>query len=483
MAVNIAFKIIKAALSVYANRERLRFIEACKNPKKVQDQLKNKILLNSKLPFPLKAQSYQDFVGNIDNLTHEKVQFFETTSGSTGAKKRIPYTKSLLKSYEKMFVLWVHDLITHSDLKLESGKFFMSISPKIGEQVKDDRQYLSLALRALLSPFLVSNPSSHTAGSTDDFFQQVSLDLLNSPDLEIISIWSPSYFLSFLEFIEANKATLMQRIDSEHIKQLLNNTAISWEKIWPKLKLISCWTEAQAKPSAQLLKNKLGQARIQGKGLLLTEAPITIPWHAAKGNIPLLTETYLEFLTSEGKILGITELKEGSSYTVLTSQNNGFLRYNTLDKVKVTGFYFKTPILEFEGRTGNHSDMVGEKLSEDLIRSIVKANFFFFLVPTENPKPGYEVFVDEELFIKEPQEIENYLLKIHHYKLARDLKQLTAVKTIKIKNLSNMYRKFHLDTGIQLGDIKEKVLFSDLLEAQKFRAWIEKELLSSHQDS
>ena len=483
MAINIAFKIIKAALGVFAKKERLRFIEACKDPKLVQDQLKTKILLNSKQPFPLKPQNYQDLVGKIENLTHEKVQFFETTSGSTGAKKRIPYTKSLLKSYERMFVLWADDLINHSDLKLESGKFFMSISPQIGEQVKDDRQYLSLPLRTLMSPFLVSNPSSHSAMTTDDFFLQVSLDLLNSPDLEIISIWSPSYFLSFLEFIESNKGTLIGKITSTHSRKLLEDSNIQWDKIWPKLKLISCWNEAQAKPSAQLLKQKLGHAKIQGKGLLLTEAPITIPWFEAKGNIPLLTETYLEFLTNEGEILGISELKEGSSYTVITSQINGFLRYNTLDRVKVTGFYFKTPILEFEGRTGNHSDMVGEKLSEDLIRSIIITNFDFFLVPTGSPKPGYEIYVDEELFNKEPLELENELLKIHHYKLARDLNQLLPLTTVKIKNLSHMYRKFHLDAGIQLGDIKEKVLFSDLIQAQKFRAWIEKELPSSPRDS
>lgn len=479
MALNLAFKIIKATLNLFAKDERLQFIEACKNPAVIQKQLKNKILQNSKNSFPFKPQSYLDYADQIENLTMEKVKFFETTSGSTGAKKRIPYTKSLLKSYEKMFLLWAHDLISHSDLKLNSGKFFMSISPQIGEKIKDDRQYLSVPLRVLLAPFLVSNPSSHMAKTSDEFFLQVSLDLLNCPDLEIISIWSPSYFLSFLDYIEANKENLSKLINSAETRKLLNDSEIHWDRIWPRLKLISCWNEAQAQQSAGLLKNKLKHAKIQGKGLLLTEAPITIPWHDAGGNIPLLTETFLEFLTEQGTILGLSELTQGSCYTVLTSQHNGFLRYNTLDKVKVTGFYFKTPILEFQGRTGNHSDMVGEKLSEELIRSILKTNFFFFLLPCPTPKPVYQIYVDEEAYDKEPLEIETELLKIYHYKLARDLKQLEPLELIKIKNLSSWYRKFHQDEGVQLGDIKEKVLFSDIRQSEKFREWIDKEFQSS----
>lgn len=479
MALNLPFKFIKATLDLLARNERLRFIEACKNPGPVQQALKEKILKNSKYPFPENPQSYLDLADKVDHLTHEPVQFFETTSGSTGAKKRIPYTKSLLKSFENMFLLWAHDVIHHSDFGLQSGKFFMSISPQIGNQNKDDRQYLSLPVRTLISPFLVSNPSSHHALSTDEFFKQVTTDLLRSSDLEIISVWSPTYFLSFMEFIDSNKAMLTQNIRSLHTKNLLQSSELPWEKIWPKLKLVSCWNEAQANQSSLLLGKKLIHAQIQGKGLLLTEAPITIPWSAAKGNVPLVTETYFEFLGSEGRILGITDLKEGASYTVLTSQNNGFLRYNTLDRVRVTGFYFKTPIFEFEGRIGNHSDLVGEKLSEDLIRSLVKTDFYYLLVPIQPEQPRYEIYVDEDAFNQNPKEIENDLLQIHHYKLARDLRQLSHLSTVKVKHLSQKLQDFQLSQGMRLGDIKEKVLISDLMEAEKFRKWIGKELQSS----
>ncbi len=105
MALNLPFKVIKATLDVLARNERTRFIEACKNPAEVQQDLKAKILLNSRNPFPLNFQNYIDLSPQIDNLTYEKVRFYETTSGSTGAKKTIPYTKSLLKSFERMFLL------------------------------------------------------------------------------------------------------------------------------------------------------------------------------------------------------------------------------------------------------------------------------------------------------------------------------------------------------------------------------------------
>jgi len=286
-----------------------------------------------------------------------------------------------------------------------------------------------------------------------------------------------------MDFIGNNKAHISRHIHSSHMKSLLCSSEISWEQIWPKLKLVSCWNEAQAKYSCELLKKKLNHTHIQGKGLLLTEAPISIPWNEAKGNVPLVTETYLEFLDEQGNILGITELEKGASYVVLTSQFNGFLRYNTSDKVRVTGYYFQTPILEFIGRIGNHSDMVGEKLSEELIRSMVKADFFFLLVPNQSDQPNYEIYVDEDTFNQHPKEIEHDLIQIHHYQLARDLRQLSPLITLKIKNLSQRYHDFQLSLGVRLGDIKEKVLICDPLQAEKFRKWIGKELQSSHQES
>jgi hypothetical protein len=461
MAVNPFFSAVKLLIFLLGSKKRRLFIEACKNPVNTQDELKRRILSKSKITYPEKATTYFDYM-ETKALTQEKVLYFETTSGSSGAKKEIPYTKSLLKSFQNMFLLWVHDLVFFSETKFKTGKFFMSVSPQIGEASNDDRKYLSLPFRLLLSPFLVSNPNNHKSQTSDEFLFKIAKDLLSNRNLEIISIWSPTYLLGLLEFIENNQEDLNVKIES-------------WEKIWPNLKLISCWTHAQAEHSGQILQKKFPHVKIQGKGLLLTEAPITIPWSEAKGNIPLITETIIEFF-EENQIRKMDELEIGKHYVVLSGQHNGYLRYNTEDIVKVTGFYYKVPILEFVGRVGQQIDLAGEKFSETLLRSITKDHeACFFVIPDlSRDLPRYIILTEMHDII----DWDKKLNSIHHYKLARNLNQLKAPVVIKTRSPYSLYVSYCQSKGMNLGDIKEKILFSNSTDAKKFLAWIQQELRS-----
>lgn len=438
--VSLPFALVKISLHLLADHKRREFIEACKNPAYAQSELKKKILANAIIPFPDGPTDYKSYDGK--NLTHEKVKFFETTSGSTGAKKQIPYTKSLLNAFQNMFLLWAHDLVFHSGLRLKSGKFFMSVSPKIGDESGDDRKYLSPVLNFLLSPFLVSHPDNHHAKTGDDFLEKVATDLKKAHDLEIISVWSPTYLLSLLEKIPQPE--------------------------WPELKLISCWADAQAEKPADILEKKFPGVMIQGKGLLSTEAPITIPWTEAGGQIPLLTETLIELLDGD-EIIPLHEAKLEKEYIVLTSQFNGYLRYNTQDRVRITGHYFKTPIFKFLGRTGQTCDLAGEKFSDEVLREIFPEHILF--VPQNR---RYVVLTSSSALI------EQRLLSIFHYDLARKLRQLDEVKVFQVKNPSEVWQKFCQSQGMRLGDIKERILISDLKQAEKFLAWLEKEYPSSH---
>lgn len=465
MAVNLPFFLVKKALAFLGDKKRRDFIEACKNPEQTQNKLKASLLENSTLPFPAEFKSFTDYQGK-NNLSKEPVSFFETTSGSTGTKKDIPYTKSLLKSFENMFLLWAHDLVFHSNLNLQSGKFFMSVSPQIGDANKDDRKYLSPALNLLLNPFLVSNPNTHRGKTAHDFFMKVAADLIKANDLEVISIWSPTYLLSLLEFMEANRKAL--GIDNE--TQLAGH--------WPRLKLISCWTHGQATRSSRLLQEKFPEVKIQAKGLLLTEGVVTIPWSEAGGNIPLLTEAYLEFVSHDGKIFLLHELNKDSTYRVIMSQRNGFLRYDTRDLVKVTGHYHKTPILEFIGREESVTDLAGEKLSEKILQETFKdISAPILLVPdTSGALPRYEVYYDDSL---DALKWDERLKLNYHYQLASQLGQLKPLKSIAVPNLSKKYLEFYQSRGMNLEDIKEKMLISNLDEAESFRKWFAKESQSS----
>lgn len=462
MAVSLPFRLVKSVLHLLADRKRKSFIEACKNPASAQKLVKHRILSNSTIPFPGSPVDYF-YYKDKRILTKEAVSFYESTSGSTGSKKLIPYTPSQLKSFQEMFLLWSHDLVFHSGLSLTSGKFFMSISPKIGEENKDDRKYLSPVISFLLNPFIVSHPDDHQFKTPDEFFFKISRDLLQNKNVEIISIWSPTYLLSVLKFIETHQEELGLK-------------DCNWQQIWPELKLISCWTHGQATKSAEALRVKFPHVKIQPKGLILTEAPVTVPWTEANGALPLITETYFEFM-GDGKLYEIQDLKVGETYTVITSQHNGYLRYNTQDEVKVTGMYFQTPVLEFIGRSGQYSDLAGEKFSETGLREVLSDKTeLFFIVPDESGElPGYHLYTESE-----DKDWEEKLRTIYHYDLARKLNQLNPLIVNKVPDLQKMYIDFCRNEGMVLGDIKERILFNNLTQAKKFRAWIDKALQSSH---
>ena len=46
-------------------------------------------------------------------LVSEPVLFYEQSSGSSGTAKYIPYTRSLKASFNRMFLIWLYDLLTN----------------------------------------------------------------------------------------------------------------------------------------------------------------------------------------------------------------------------------------------------------------------------------------------------------------------------------------------------------------------------------
>jgi hypothetical protein len=79
---------------------------------------------------------------------------------------------------------------------------------------------------------------------------------------------------------------------------------------------------------------------------------------------------YFEFIP-EGEIdsrqptvLGAHELKEGGSYYLVPTTAYGLYRYHISDLVRVTGFFGRTPLVEFLGKGHRFSNLTGEKLSE-----------------------------------------------------------------------------------------------------------------------
>ncbi len=411
-------------------------------------------------------------------LTPEPIIFYEKTSGSRSAAKLIPYTKSLRSSFSQMFCVWAHDLITHGP-KFYTGKIYFCISPQLGSDIdivglQDDSEYLDRWLRWLLSPFLVS-PSGNRLRDAEEFKNQLSQALLVAENLEIISIWSPSFLRIILDYIQTHQqrlsVELANKISSSRA-QLLLQPEIPWTLLWSKLKLISCWDSANAADSASLWRSLFPQVLIQGKGLLATEAPMTIPLITAQGCVPVIDEVFFEFEDDAGKILYLHEIEIGGVYEIILSQKGGLYRYRIGDRVRVSHFYLKTPCLEFIGRQAMISDLVGEKLHSEFVRDAVaslnlEGTFFKSLVPVKSPPEHYVLLLDRvdsevatahaSVLRDMAQQLDDALQQSPHYRQARLLGQLQPVRLLVSPQIPEIVTMYKMQSG-KWGDLKHEIL-------------------------
>ncbi|MBD2013259.1 GH3 auxin-responsive promoter family protein [Microcoleus sp. FACHB-53] len=448
-------------------------------------------------------------------LTSEPILFYEKTSGSRSAAKLIPYTKSLRRSFNHMFCVWAHDLIRNGPA-FSTGKIYFCISPQfqycsdktdltplalltkapvpyegrgeldapllqgegLGERLtenapnldhsslQDDSEYLDRWLRWLLHPFLISPGLVHQLRTAEEFKRQLCLALLQAEKLETISIWSPTFLKIHLNYIQTHRTELRQSLKiSAERDRLLCEPEIPWTKLWPELKLISCWDSACAADPAQVLHDLFPGVMVQGKGLLATEAPMTIPLIAAQGCVPVLDEVFFEFEDESGEIYLLQDLQIGQEYTIILSQKGGLYRYRIGDRVRVTHYYLNTPCLEFLGRDSSISDLVGEKLHEEFVSEALKelaleGTSFQCLVPTIIPEAHYILLLDK---VNTPtnaiaEQLEQFLHQSPHYRHARLLGQLSSVQVLVSQQIPEILTSQRIASGKKWGDIKHSLL-------------------------
>ena len=153
-----------------------------------------------------------------------------------------------------------------------------------------------------------------------------------------------------------------------------------WPRWWPHLQVVSCWGDQAAAPGFRRLAARLPLTVVQAKGLLATEAVVTIPY---AGTHPLaVTSHYFEFLDESGGLHGADALERGAHYDVVVTNGGGLWRYRLGDVVECTGHVLATPALRFVGRRARQSDLRGEKLSEVFVAD-VPVSYTHLTLPTK----------------------------------------------------------------------------------------------------
>lgn len=405
-------------------------------------------------------------------LTMEKIITFEPTSGSTKAAKLIPYTQSLKDEFQKGIKPWIYDLYT-SYPEIRWGKSYWSITPATGGKkytksgipvgFEEDSDYFGRLEKYLMDRVFARPRDIGKETDMERFYFRTVAELLRTRELTLISVWNPTYLLLLLDYLDEHKERLLDEINRsrrEEIRQAVYSKA--YDKIWPRLRVISCWCDAYAAAYADKVRDLFPNCIIQPKGLLSTESFVTFPLAGENGGVLSILSHFFEFIDiNTNGICLANELETGREYEVVVTTGGGFYRYRTYDIVKVVGWRKYLPLLVFQGKSDRVSDRFGEKLHEAFVRDTVErlapGADFYMLAPR---KDRYVLYIKSDK-LPSGKEVDEALRESFHYDYCRRLGQL---KELKIFVLTGDPKKEYADgclaAGQKLGDIKPAWLSS-----------------------
>jgi hypothetical protein len=459
--------------------------------------------------------------GEADILFAGRPLCLQPTSGTTSGRKFIPFNHALRKQFQRGVATWIFDLFAHEH-GLVAGKWFWSLSP-VGMQAQsgqtkvpvgflDDTGYLGPVLGPLLKKSFAV-PSEAATIQDSETFRYVSMAfLLKEADLVLISIWNPSYFALLLESIDNNITGIIRDIHTGHLsldtrtpeklrgylqrqfgganrsrameldtlfQKYADRKAQLYKGIWPRLRLLSLWEDAEAKGPAARLGRLFPSVFIQPKGLIATEGMVSIPLFRPIQRLLSIRCHFYEFIPVENETEAVPawKLDAGRYYKVVVTTAGGLYRYKLNDIVKVRGFFNECPCLEFHGRGNQTSDFYGEKLHQLFVAKIINtvltdmdvSAYFILLAPDgvghvdhytlyiACDSPITRVKLDE---IREQFETE--LKKNIHYDYCKTLGQLRDMEICHIHQsvdwANSIFLSVMKNRGLKDGDIKPAVL-------------------------
>jgi hypothetical protein len=450
---------------------------------------------------------------SVNALTSEPVHLFEPTSGSSSASKLIPYTESLQREFQAGIRAWIADLFLRCP-DLMGGQAYWAVSPvasrtnethggiRVG--FEDDTSYVG-DWQSTLVQAVMAVPSVVRLISEMETFRYLTLFfLLRSENLRLISVWNPAFLSLLMDRLpewgnelahDLEKGTIRTgRIvppglrksvqpDARRARELraalsANTREELHARLWPKLRLISCWADANAAGAATRLGKLFPQTEIQGKGLLATEGFVSFPLMGRDGAVLAVRSHFLEFLPADaaGQIdrkhpRFAHELDRGQKYGIVLTTGGGLYRYSLHDLIEVTGHFHDCPIVRFLGRESYVSDWFGEKLNEAHVARVLQdvftelgmlPSFAMLACETEQALPAYILYIDmpvrDELLEQVASSVESGLQDNFHYRYARELGQLGPLRAWRVEGGAEKYLAASVRDGKRAGGIKPLTL-------------------------
>jgi len=459
--------------------------------------------------------------GEAAVLTRDPVLLLELTSGSTAPTKQIPYTAALKAEFGRAIAPWIVDLYSHH-LPLFAGQAYWSVTPVtrrnqrtpggIPVGFEEDSEYFGRVQGALIRSIQAVPPLVRLIDDMEAFRYVTLLFLLRSRALALISVWNPTFLTLLVNRLpewwpqlagdiacgtlsaptplvpdlQVQLAALL-RPDPRRAAQIRaaftagGAPGTVYARLWPRLRLVSCWTDGHAAHYAPEVARLFPQARLQGKGLLATEGVVSFPLIGFAGAALAIRSHFFEFLPADAQQGNVTggspvlahQLETGGCYAVVMTTGGGLYRYQLHDLVKVVGHHGACPLLRFIGKGAHISDHFGEKLNERHVQGVLDTLFARYAVcpalamvalEAEAGRHAYALFIEtnepsDEILRRLGEELETALQENYHYRYCRELDQLDALRVFRIRGGGpETYLAVCQARGQRAGDIKPVAL-------------------------
>jgi hypothetical protein len=440
---------------------------------------------------------YSEYIQRIGEgeecvLTSERVRMFELSSGSTAASKLIPYTSTLKAEFQRGIAPWIYNLYMNLP-ELQRGPAYWSVTPLMdGKQrtpagipigFESDGAYLG-PVGKWLADSVMAVPNDVKNILDMDSFRYVTLScLLRQPSLRLISVWNPTFLNLLLEPLSAWWDMLLLDIahgtvskgdvefrftpDPKRASALRAFSPTDVASLWPDLRLISCWADGASASYAHQLEELFPQASLQAKGLLATEAFVSLPILGVEGSVLSINSHFFEFVDGAGDVHLADQIQKGKTYSVVITTGGGFYRYQLHDIVEVVGHWGQSPCIRFIGKADHISDWFGEKLEERFVARMLQDVFakhevspsFAMLAPEAGNDFRYLLYLENERFVEKLDEDLDLALRGNfHYDYCRKLGQLQAAEVLYVVEGAETYLKACQARGQKLGNVKPNVL-------------------------
>jgi hypothetical protein len=407
--------------------------------------------------------------GEANVLTRAPVIAFERTSGTAAGGRLVPYTHASLIAFRNAVLPWLADLARRRP-GITQGRIYVSISPAtrpaaqvasgIPIGLDSDAAYLGEDLAAPFLDLLAVSPLLGRMTDMEAWRIATLAELVAADDISFVSVWSPTFLVELLNALPANMGAIAAQLTPAARRRLLEATrggGIDTARLWPKLDCISCWTDGASASFARTLSDHFPGVAIDPKGLLATEAAMTMRYGGGDP-VTALTSSVVEYIDAAGDAHLCDTLEPGSSYRVVVTTPGGFYRYAIGDVVTCTGFAQGVARLRFDGRAGVTSDLVGEKLDDAFVSSVLGQLVQNTALMPDAAVPRYILWVDgqpdETVLNSIAQRVDTGLRANPHYDYARNLQQLAPVIACSRPGFMLDIARRKVAMGTRLGDVK-----------------------------